>query len=447
MIKKKFKEGQETIWIQTDKLQVQPQINFYSKLNVVLDNMKFGEMARKLALPYYSQKKNVRPPLDPEVYFKMLFIGFFENIRSERGIALRCADSLSIRSFLKYDITEATPDHSTLSVTRNRLPYSIFSQLFSLVLQELKKHGLVKGKNISLDSSVIEANASLRELENRMTLETYMEYISQLAAEAGIDPNDKEAVARFDRKRKDRKTTNQEWRNPHDPDAKIGRTKHGSTDMIYKPENIVDLDTGAIIDADILLGDSFDAHGQSERIMQAQVRLNEISDDPIESRTIETVSNDKGYYTVEEILSIQNQGIVSNIPDKCTKRNTEKLKDEEIMAIEFAKSFTKSKEGKELLKKRGMQVERSFAHILDSGGFRRTFLRGRLSNQKRYLIATACYNLSLLMRNLFGIGTPKQSYAFGKFINYLLILIGISNLVYDNRKFKKIMNIKLSFQI
>jgi len=421
MIQKKTTQHQTSFWIPTDDLQVKPQITFYLKLNGILDKMKFGNQVRKLCSPYYSDKSNCRPPIDPEIYVKMLLIGFFENIRSERGIASRCADSLSIRAFLGYTITESTPDHSTLSLIRQRLPDSFFFQVFSIVLQELKKCGLVKGKNIALDTSVMEANASLSQLQNRMTNESYEDYIGKLAEQSGINPKDKEAVARFDRKRKDRKTSNDEWYNPHDPDAKIGRTKNGATDMIYKPENTVDLDTGAIIDADILLGDRGDTDCLSERVTNAQIRLNDISENPTEEDPLESVTSDKGYYNVQELLAMQSVGITTNISDKEFNRNKSKLSDEESLAVELAHSSVKSKEGKALLKRRGMLVERSFAHILDSGGERRTTLRGISNIRKRYLIATACFNLSLLMRTIFGIGTPKQAYALSYFDFFILL--------------------------
>lgn len=421
MIRKKISQNQSSFWIQTDDLQIKPQITFYTKLNSILDKMKFGNQVRKLCSKYYSDKTNCRPPVDPEIYFKMLLTGFFENLRSERAIAARCADSLSLRAFLGYTITESTPDHSTLSLIRHRLPDTMFSQVFSIVLKELKNCGLVKGKNIALDTSVMEANASLSHLQNRMTEESYAEYISKLAEQSGIDPKDKEAVARFDRKRKDRKTSNDEWYNPHDPDAKIGRTKDGATDMIYKPENIVDLDTGAIIDVDILLGDRGDTDYLSERITNAQIRLNDISENPIEEKPVETVTTDKGYYNVQELVAIQSAGITTNISDKEFNRNTSKLTDEEALAVELSHSSVKSKEGKALLRRRGMYVERSFAHILDSGGERRTTLRGLDNNRKRYFIATACYNLSLLMRTIFGVGTPKQAYALSIFAFFTLL--------------------------
>jgi transposase len=275
-------------------------------------------------------------------------------------------------------------------------------------LKALKDYGLVKGGNLALDTSIIEANASLLSLQNRMTEESYAEFIKDLAQQSGVNPEDKAAVARFDRKREGRKTSNKEWYNPYDPDAKIGQTKDGATDMIYKPEHVVDLDTGAIIDADILLGDRGDTNLLSERIVDAQIRLNDISENPVEEKPVETITADKGYYNVQEITAIQCLGFETIIPDKEFNRNMSKLSDEQALAVELAHSSISSTEGKALLKRRGSQVERSFAHVLDCGGERRTTLRGTENNRKRYLIATACYNLSLLMRTIFGIGTLKQ---------------------------------------
>jgi transposase len=421
MIRKKNTQNQSSFWIVSDDLQMKPQISFYTNLNSVLDKIEFGKKIRKLCQPYYSNKTNCRPPIDPEVYFKMLLIAFFENLRSERAIASRCADSLSIRAFLGYSITESTPDHSSLSIIRYRLPERLFSQVFSIVLKAMKDNGLVKGKNLALDTSVMEANASLLSLQNRMTEESYAEYIKELARQSGINPEDKAAVGRFDRKREGRKTSNKEWYNPHDPDAKIGQTKDGATDMIYKPENIVDLDTSAIIDADILLGDSGDTNQLSERIVNAQIRLNDIADNPVDEESAKTITADKGYYNVQELAVIQSFGFDTVIPDKEFKRNMSKLSDDQALAVELAHSSISSKEGKALLKRRGSHVERSFAHVLDCGGERRTTLRGIKNNRKRYLIATACYNLSLLMRTIFGVGTPKQFLAGLNFVfNFFL---------------------------
>lgn len=423
MIRKKILKD-EQLWFSAQDIEIKSENPFYSKLDALLESFDFGKKVREAFSPYYSKKTNVRPPIDPEVYVKMIMVGFFEGISSERGIASKCDDSKSIRKFLHYDLIESTPDHTTLSIIRNRVPLKVISGVFNIVLEELRRQGLLIGKNLSMDSSVMEANAALSSLKNKMTQESYSEYVKKLAEAAGVDVSNKEAVARFDKNRKDRKTSNEEWENPYDKDARIGKTKHGATDMIYKPEHVVDLDTGAIVDADILFGDNHDADGQSERIANAQIRLYDISDKPEEVEPIETLTNDKGYFTVAEITAIQSQDIETVIPDKEIKRKTDKLTDEEVIAIERAREKVKSKEGKALLRRRGMYVERSFAHVLDAGGYRRSHLRGREKNCKRYLIAVATYNLSLLMRTIFGIGTPKQwaaSYIFA--IKCLIIYI------------------------
>jgi len=408
MIKKKQTNPQKSFWISTEELQVKPQLTFYKKLDELLAKIEFGKQVREFCQSYYSPKSNCRPPIDPEAYFKMLIVGFFEGIASERAIASRCADSLSIRAFLHYDISEATPEHSSMTVIRQRLPEGVFSQVFSKVLAAMKQYGMVKGKNLSLDSSIIESNASLKSLVNRMTEESYAEYIKSLAQQAGVNPEDHAAVARFDRKREGRKTSNEEWFNPNDPDAKIGKTKDGASDMIYKPEHIVDLDTGAIVDATIIEGDKGDTHQLTERIIEAQIRLNDIAEDPAQAAPIESITADKFYYNTDELVSIQSIGIATVIPDKDYERNMDKLDDEQHLAVELAKSEVKSKQGKSLLKKRGMYVERSFAHVLDCGAYRRTTMRGRGNIQKRYYIATACFNISLLMRAIYGFGTLKQ---------------------------------------
>src|ERR1035438_9399122 len=163
----------------------------------------------------------------------MLMVGFFENLPSERAIAARCADSIAIRQFLHYELTEATPDHSSLLIIRQRWDGPIYEQVFTLVLSALQAHGLLRGKNVGIDSLVVEANASLRGLVNRNTGEAYWDYVKRLAGESGIDPQDSAAVRKFDRKRP-KKISNQEWENLDDPEAKIGPKKDGATDMIYK---------------------------------------------------------------------------------------------------------------------------------------------------------------------------------------------------------------------
>ena len=201
-------------------------------------------------------------------------------MESERQIAARCADSLSLRGFLGYALDEATPDHSSMSVIRQRLGSECFERVFALVLAALQQHGLLKGRHLGIDSSVIEANASLRSLTERNTEEGYWAYVQRLAREAGVETNDGAALRNFDRKRAGKKMSNEQWQNPHDPDAKIGRTKDGATDMVYLPEHTVDLDTGAIVQAQVLAGDHRDSEELSARVIEAVVNVQEALADP-----------------------------------------------------------------------------------------------------------------------------------------------------------------------
>jgi hypothetical protein len=322
---------------------------------------------------------------------------------------------MSIRAFLKYELSEKTPEHSSFTVIRQRLGLKVYEQIFRLTLQALREHGLLRGKNLGIDSSVIEANASLRALVNRNTEEQYWDYVKRLASEAGIDPEDTAAVRQFDRHRPG-KGSNQEWVNPHDPDAKIGRTKDGATDMIYKPEAVVDLDTGAIVQAQVLLGNEADHPHMAGRILAAQQNLNRACAQPLDRLTVQSVTSDKGYYTVSELQTLQGEGIRTVISDPIKNRRLAKLEPAQKRVVRGARRSVKSKSGKALLQRRGMHIERSFAHILDCGGMRRATLRGWENLNKRYQLAAAFYNLSQLMRKLFGFGTPKQLAARGRLL-------------------------------
>jgi len=247
----------------------------------------------------------------------------------------------------------------------------------------------------------------LRALVHRNIEEQYWDYVQRLAAENGIDPNDTAAVRKFDRHRPG-KGSNQEWQNPHDPDAKIGRTKDGATDMIYKPEAVVDLDTGAIVEAEVHLGDQADHKEMATRVLEAQQTMNQASGEKLDTLSVKSVTSDKGYYAVSQLEALQAEGIRTVICDPIDNRRVDKLQPQEQRAVRAAKRSVQSKSGKDLLRRRGMHIERSFAHILDAGGMRRTTLRGWENLNKRFKLAAAFYNLSQLMRKLFGFGTPKQ---------------------------------------
>lgn len=417
MIRPQRKVQQGEFWIARNDLARAQASRFYDKLNETLEGMDFTAKVHGLCASLYSSGEKGRPPIDPAVYFKMLMVGFLENLPSERAIAARCGDSLMIRRFLGYDLDEDTPHHSSFTVIRQRLSPEIYQAVFDLILEALRAHGLLRGKNLGIDSSVMEANASLRALENRNTGEAYWDYVKRLAAEAGVDAEDVAAVRRFDKQRSGRKTSNQEWVNPHDPDAKVAQAKDGATDMLYKPENVVDLDTGAILCAEVRMADEGDTEGLAERVITAAALMEAIREEtsaaeqkPVPAPTA-TLTADKGYYCVAELEVIQESGIKTVISDPLRNRRLDKLDPSQREVVRRARRSAKSGYGKALLRRRGMHIERSFAHILDSGGMRRATLRGHQNLDKRYKIAAATYNLSQLMRHLFGIGTSKQAAA------------------------------------
>ena len=430
MFGNKEKAAQPEFWVATEQLPKSPKSTFYSKLDETLKSFGFAAQVRQICAPAYKQTGTGRPGIDPVVYLKMIMVGFFEDLPSERAIAARCADSMSIRAFLNYELDEKTPDHSSFTVIRQRLGVEVYERIFTLTLQALREHGLLRGKNLGIDSSVIEANASLRALVHRNTEEQYWDYVKRLAAESGIDPDDAAAVRKFDRHRPG-KGSNQEWVNPNDPDAKIGRTKDGATDMIYKPEAVVDLDTGAIVQAQVHPGDQADHKEMATRVLEAQQNINQAAGEELDVLTVKTVTSDKGYYAVNELQALQREDIRTVIADPIDNRRLDKLEPDQKKVIQAARRSVKSASGKNLLRRRGMHIERSFAHILDCGGMRRTTLRGWENLNKRFKLAAAFYNLSQLMRKLFGIGTPKQLAAGGRllFLQFTYLLAVIAGVV------------------
>lgn len=411
MFKPRRKESvQKEFWVMADRLPKSSPSRFYELVNGTLEEMEFAKQVREVCAPAYADAtRGGRPGIDPVVYFKMLMIGFFEGLESERQIAARCADSLSLRGFLGYALDEATPEHSSMSVIRQRLGSDCFERVFALVLAALQRHGLLKGRHLGIDSSVIEANASLRSLTERNTEEGYWAYVQRLAREAGLETTDGAELRNFDRKRAGKRMSNEHWQNPHDPDAKIGRTKDGATDMVYLPEHTVDLDTGAIVQAQVLPGDHRDSEDLSARVIEAVLNVQE-AQGATDSETVpETLTADKGYFSLEEIGRLQALTLKTVISDpRREQRRLDKLSGAQRQSLARARRSASSKYGKGLLRKRGQHIERSFAHVLDAGGMRHATLRGLENLHKRHQIAAACYNLSQLLRRLHGVGTPKQ---------------------------------------
>jgi transposase len=352
VFRKKTPEEAPTFWIATSDLPSTPATSFYQTLDRVLTESHFGDEVRRLAAPFYEMdaSKGGHPGIDPEVYFKMLMVGFFENLASERAIAARCADSLSIRAFLHYELTERTPHHPSFTVIRQRLPLEVYDTTFTLVLTTLRAHKLLKGRHLAIDTSVMEANASLRSLVHRMTGEKYRQYVKRLAKEAGVDTSDPRAVSTFDRRRPGRTTSNTEWENPHDPDAKVGPDKKGVTRMLYKPEHTVDLETGAIVDVQLKPGDEPDAKGLANRVWDVEARVRDAVDDHVRDRSVvmpvETVVGDLGYFDVLELGALQESGIRTAVADPVRNRRVAKLGEAERRAVRNATRTTRSKRGR-----------------------------------------------------------------------------------------------------
>ncbi len=442
MIRKKTLPAQDELWVARDRIKISKGSSFYDRLASDLDKEGFGDFIRELCAPYYHDGAGGRPPIDPEVYFKMLIVGFFEKIGSERGIASRCEDSLSIRRFLRYDLVEATPDHSSLSVIRNRLPLEVYEEVFTFSLRALRKAGLLKGEAIGVDSSTVEANASLEKLTRREDGKSYREYVGELAAEAeGIDPQNAAAVAEFDRRRKDKKVSNEEWYSPNDPEAKIGPRKDGAWDMIHKVENAVDLDSGALLSVEVQAATKGDATEMAAHFETAAAMVeytasivedesnegvqsdddddgasheagevedqNRGSDDRGSSEKMCFAVGDKGYHKNEELAKLVEAGLHPIIAEpkgrQVPKRNKGQAK-----AFEANRDNRQSEHGRELLRRRGEKVERSFRHLLDHGGARRTTLSGHLKIAKRMLVTAFGFNLSIHSWHVHGVGTAKQ---------------------------------------
>jgi transposase len=384
---------------------------FYDKLQKLLRDAGFDAFVEDLCKPYYAAKMGA-PSLPPGRYFRMHMVGYFEGIDSERGIAWRCADSFSLRDFLRLSSREKVPDHSWLSKTRSRLPHEAHEQVFDWVLKLAAERGLVKGERIGVDGSTMEANAALRTIVRRDNGETYKKMLTRMAKESGIATPSAEDLARLDRKRKGKKLSNEDWESPVDPDAKIARMKDGTTHLAYKPEHAVDLDTGAIVAAPIHEADQGDTSSLPDTLKAAAENLEKIGRAPTKEEPCELIA-DKGYHSREGLKNL-NRGVWKTriAEPKPAKGYLRWHSDEAAQSAVYGnRARLKSGVGRKAMRRRGELVERSFAHILDRGGMRRAWLRGRENVHKRYLIHVAGFNLGLLMRAVHGAGTPKEASA------------------------------------
>lgn len=386
---------------------------FYDRLQAVLVDAGFDAFAETACKPYYAAKMGA-PSIPPGRYFRMHMVGYFEGIDSERGIEWRCADSLSLRDFLRLETTARVPDHSWLSKTRSRLPHEVHEEVFGWVLSLIAEHGLVKGDRIGVDASTMEANAALRAIVRRETGETYREMLKRMAKESGIETPSAEDLVRLDRNRKGKTLSNADWVSTTDPEAKIARMKDGVTHLGYKPEHAVDLDTGVVVTAEVHPADEGDTTTLPGTLKAAAANLANVDRAPTEAKAAELIA-DKGYHARAILKDLDGGVWKTRIAEPQRKGFSRWHGDEDARAAVYAnRNRLRSEVGKAGMRKRAELVERSFAHNLERGGMRRTWLRGRENVHKRYLIHVAGHNLGILMRLLIGAGTPKEAAARGK---------------------------------
>ncbi len=400
-------ERQADLMIGWAELPRAPGHVFYDRLQAVLLEAGFDRFTEGECAPYYASWRG-RPSLPPGRYFRMHLVGYFEGIDSERGLEWRCADSLSLREFLRLGTTEPVPDHSWLSRTRSRLPLEVHEAVFAWVLQRLAEHGLIKGDRIGVDASTMEANAALRAIVRRDSGEGYREMLKRLAEESGIATPTAEDLVRFDRKRKGKRLSNAEWTSASDPEARIAKLKDGRTHLAYKPEHAVDLDTGAIVAAEVHAADQGDTATLPGTLEAAEANLAAVGAAPTPEDPSELVA-DKGYHSREGLKDLEDGPWKSRIAEKKAAGVSRWRGDEEARrAVYNNRARLRSAVAKEAFKLRAELVERSFALTLDRGGMRRAWLRGRENLRKRYLVHVAGYNLGLIMRLLVGAGTPRE---------------------------------------
>jgi len=416
----KRKDVSQPLFILTADLPSVRANPFYDAVNQVLSAHQFDPFVENLCGKFY--RENVgRPGLAPGIYFRCLLVGYFEGLSSERGIAWRCADSKSLGLFLGYALDEQTPDHSTISRTRRLIDLETHQEVFAYVLKILANHDLIEGKTVGVDSTTLEANAALRSIVRRDNGQGYQEFLTELAKQSGIETPTREDLAKLDRNRKN-KGSNDDWQNPHDPDARITKMKDGTTHLAHKAEHAVDMDSGVILAVNVCDAAVGDTNTICDTINHASANLRAIADD---QRLSEKISDawaseavaDKGYHSNDTMCDLGEMQLRSYISEPQRGRRSwtnDRANEEDVIHLLDARDATyanrrriRGERGQGLMRQRGELLERSFAHAYETGAMRRLHLRHRENIAKRVLIHVAGFNLGLLMRVRYGLKKPR----------------------------------------
>lgn len=417
------KREQQGAWVATSDLPKSPGHPFYEKLNGLLAEAGFDAYVEQLCGPYYAEGVG-RPSIPPGVYFRMLLAGYLEGIGTQRGIAWRCSDSLSLRAFLGLGPTEAAPDHSSLTVIRQRLPWAVYVQVFAFVLALAQAKGLLDGKSLGVDATTLEANAALKAIVRRDTGEDWKAYLTQLMREEGaVEPEEEpteEARRRFDQKRKEKKVSNEDWVSPTDPESRITKMKDGTTHLAYKAEHAVDLKSNLIVAATVHGGDRCDVETLPETLVTAQANLIYAGS----PAAVQEVVADKGYHKAQRLAQCAGWEVRTYVSEPRTRgRRWSDKPPEWKAAVRANRRRIRGARGRRLTRQRQEKLERSFAHVCETGGARRTWLRGLLKVAKHYVMQALGHNVGLLMRKLFGIGTPRSLQGLRALLRFLQLLV------------------------
>ena len=394
------------LWIAANELPPTGGHPFYQRLNQILDAHGFDDFVEAQCAPFYAMTVG-RPSLTPGTYFRLLLIGYFEGIDSERGIAWRTADSLALRGFLGLGLDERPPEHSTISRTRRLIDVETHRAVFTWILQLLATADLIKGKTIGIDATTLEANAALRSIVRRDSGETYQEFLTRLAQASGIATPTRADLARLDRKRP-KKGRNAEWRHPHDPDARITKMKDGRTHLAHKAEHAVDLETGAVVGVTVQGADQGDTTTIAETVTTAAEELEAVAATTDgDTAVIDEVVADKGYHSNQVLVDLAALDLRTYIaePDRGRRNWTRKAAARD--AVYANRRRIRGARGRAMQRQRSERLERPNAHLYETGRMRRTHLRGHANIVKRLFVHIGGFNLGLLMRTLIGVGTPR----------------------------------------
>ena len=399
---KKERRQQEDLWVATSELPRTAGHPFYERLNRLFDEHGFDDFVEGLCGKFYADTMG-RPSLAPGVYFRLLLMGYFEGIGSERGMAWRASDSLALREFLGLKLSESPPDHSTISRTRRLVDVATHEAVFEWVLERIASSGLLRGKTIGIDATTLEANAALRSIVRRDSGQGYEEFLIELAKTSGIQTPRREDLAKLDRKRTG-KGSNRQWKHPHDPDARISRMKDGRSRVAHKAEHAVDLETGAIVSVTVQGADRGDTQTRVKTLTEAAEKVESALP---EGTGIEEVVADKGYHSTERMVDLEAVGLRSYVSEPRRGKRRWRGNRQGQPAVYANRRRIRAVRGQRLLRQRAERLERPCAHLYGSGGMRRLHVRGRENVLKQLLIQVSAFNLGMLMRQHLGVGTPR----------------------------------------